>query len=153
MSSRWQQTALNLMKHLRDLVLTALILGSIQLLLAVLPWLALFRAYPHGFSMALTLVGFGGWFIAFATSIGVRRTMSRRPATVRPPSAVGQPPGSVPKISNPLVVRFQEQFERSGCGTILFLSSLMPLVLAFVLRLQADMQSGKTWNDIFPTMP
>jgi hypothetical protein len=35
----------------------------------------------------------------------------------------------------------------------MFLSSLIPLVLAFILRVQADMQSGKTWSDIFPALP
>lgn len=152
MPSRWQGTAQSLMKRLLDLVLTTLVLGGVQILLSLLVWLLLFRSHVLGFSMALTLVGFGGWFIGFASSFGARRGMSQR-YTARQPDARERPPTSALRVAHPLADRFQEQIERSGCGTILFFSSLLPLALAFVLRLQADLQSGKTWNDIFPKMP
>ena len=157
MPSRWQSTAQSLIKRLWDLVLTILILGGAQILLSVPLWLMLFRAQPLGFSMALTLVGFGGWFIGFASSFGARRRMPQR-STTRQPDAPERPamraPGmGAPRATHPWMERFQGQIERSGCSTVLFFSSLLPLALAFVLRLQADMQAGKTWNDIFPKMP
>jgi hypothetical protein len=40
-----------------------------------------------------------------------------------------------------------------GCGTLFFLSGLAVLALAFVLRVRADMQTGMTWSDLFPTGP
>lgn len=153
MPSRWQSTAQSLIKRLRDLALTVLVLGGAQILLSFLLWLMLFRSHVLGFSMALTLVGFGGWFIGFVSSIGVRRGMPQRSAARQPDAPEERPSGSAPRVTHPWVERFQEQIERSGCGTVLLLSSLLPLALAFALRLQADMQSGKTWNDIFPKMP
>ena len=90
-------------------------------------------------------------FLAFASSVGARRGMARQ-GTARP-GAVQQPPAGAPVVAVPLAPRLQEQIGRFGCGTVIFLSSLLPLALAFALRVQADMQSGKTWDDIFPTMP
>ena len=152
MSSRWQSTAQSLIKRLRDLALTVLVFGVAQILISFLLWLMFFRSHLQGFSMALTLVGFGGWFIGFVASIGVRRGMSQRSAA-RQPDAPERPAASASRATHPWVERFQEQIEGSGCSTVLLFSSLLPLALAFVLRLQADMQSGKTWNDIFPKMP
>jgi hypothetical protein len=134
------------------LALAALVLGSLQVLLSLLPWFVLFRSQPLGFSMALTLVGFGSWFVGFASSIGARRRIPRRPMA-RPPSAPSPPPETARGRTPPWPARLQEQLERLGCGTVLFFSSLLPLALAFFIRLQADLQTGKTWNDIFPTMP
>jgi len=78
--------------------------------------------------------------------------MARR-ATARQPDVVEQPPTETSEAAYPLVARLKGQIERCGCGTVLFLSSLVPLALAFALRIQADMRSGKTWSDIFPSMP
>ena len=167
MSGYWQKKAIDWAKRARDLALTVLVIGGVQVALSLVPWLAFFRSHPQGFSMALSLVGFAGWFVAFASSIGGRRGASMRggaprggsmretapPAAARQSDAAGQPSTGLPQMTHPLAARFQERFERSGCGTVLFLSSLLPLALAFVLRLQADLQSGKTWGDIFPTMP
>jgi hypothetical protein len=136
----------------RDLALTILLFGGAQILLSLLLWPALFRSHPQGFSMALSLVGFGGWFVGFASSIGARRAMARQ-ATARQPGAAEQAATETPEAALPLADRLKGQVQRSGCGTVLFLSSLLPLALAFVLRVQADMRSGKTWNDIFPSMP
>jgi hypothetical protein len=147
-----RKTAYNWMCGVRDLALCILILGGAQILLSLLLWPALFRSHPQGFSMALSLVGFGGWFVGFASSIGARRAMARR-ATAPEPGALEQPPTDTPEAAQPLVARLKGQIERCGCGTVLFLSSLVPLALAFALRVQADMQSGKTWSDIFPSMP
>jgi hypothetical protein len=157
MPSFWQKTAISLLRRLRDLALIVLVLGGVQILLALLPWLAFFRRHPQGFSMALSLVGFGGWFVAFASSVGVRRGMSPRDMSprgaARQQSAPERPSTSSPQAVHPWVGRIRGQIERSGCGTVLFFSSLLPLALAFALRLQADMQSGKTWSDIFPPVP
>ena len=49
--------------------------------------------------------------------------------------------------------KLMERISSVGCGTVLFLSGLVLLVLAFVLRVRADMQTGLTWGDIFPTGP
>jgi hypothetical protein len=45
------------------------------------------------------------------------------------------------------------QLKRSGCGFMIILSSVIPLGLAFILRLQADLQAGLTLRDIFPPIP
>ena len=152
MSIGWRNTVHNWMCSARDLALSILILGGAQILLSLLLWPALFRSHPQGFSMALSLVGFGGWFVGFASSLGARRAMAHR-ATARQPGAVEQPSTEPSEAAHPLMDRFKGQIGRSGCGTVLFLSSLVPLALAFALRLQADMRSGKSWSDIFPSMP
>ena len=143
----------------RDLALVTLAFGGIQTLVSLIVWAVLFRSQPQGFSMALTLVGFGGWFIAFTSSFKTRRRApwgqgsSQQPPGRVPPAGDAPSTGEESPAAHPLVGAAQAQMGRFGCGTVLFLSSLIPLGLAFVLRVQADMQSGKTWSDIFPALP
>ena len=160
-----------MLSSVRDLVLVVLTFGGVQILLSVIVWAILFRSQPQGFSMALTLVGFAGWFIAFTSSFTSRRRAPWGQGTSQ------QPPGRVPPARDassegetlstrqapsgrdgtppapPFVGAAQAQVGRFGCGTVMFLSSLIPLGLAFILRVQADMQTGKTWSDIFPAVP
>jgi len=42
--------------------------------------------------------------------------------------------------------------QRAGCGFVLFLSSIIPLGLAFILRVRADLRAGMTWSDLFPPL-
>jgi hypothetical protein len=151
MPGKWQKTALSTVRNLRDLALTFLIIGCAQILLSLIPWQIVFRSHPLGFSMALSLIGFGGWFIGFAASFGARRAPPGH-ALARQTSASDPSPGEERETAHPLVARLRACIGRSGCGFVLFLSSLLPLALAFVLRLQSDMRSGKTWNEIFPVM-
>jgi hypothetical protein len=148
----WHKRGLNLAKRTRDLALTALALGGAQIVLALLLWLAILRSQPLGFSMALSLVGFGGWFVALASSLGAQRSM-RDQGRARRPSAPQPNQADTPTAMPPWMALGRERIERSGCGLVLFLSGLIPLGLAFYLRLQADMRLGKTWSDIFPTLP
>jgi hypothetical protein len=152
MPVNWQRVALNLATRARDLALTVLALGSVQIVLSLLLWLAILRAQPLGFSMALSLVGFGGWFVALGSTLGAQRSTRDRGRSRRP-SAPKQNPADVPTAMPLWVAKIRELIERSGCGLVLFLSGLIPLGLAFYLRLQADMRLGKTWSDIFPTLP
>jgi hypothetical protein len=164
MSTGLRKTGATVLRGVRDLVLVVLAFGGIQLLLSVGVWAALFRSRPQGFSMALTLVGFGGWFFAFTASFSSRRrvpwtqgTSQQPPGRLSigrdtPPLGEGRSTEPAAPAASPLVGAAQAQIGRFGCGTVLFLSSLIPLGLAFTLRVQADMQSGKTWNDIFPAL-
>ena len=152
MPGTWQDKARNILRHVRDLALAVLVIGGAQIALSLIPWLALLRSQPLGFSMALSIVGFGGWFLGFATSIGVRRASPGR-VSVRQPSPDAQSPAEAPRMPRSLIDEFRDRIGRAGCGLVLFLSSLLPLALAFGLRLQADLQSGKTWSDIFSTLP
>jgi hypothetical protein len=102
-----------------------------------------FREYPQGFAMGLTLVGFASWFLSFMMGIGGRRY------------AVGS--SSSPSSSGVLSTRKalkrpSSQFDRSGCGCLFFIASVIPLAIAFIIRIQADMSTGKSWQDIFPPM-
>lgn len=133
------------MGRLRDLALTLLVVGGIQILLSLPVWALLFRSYPLGFSMALSLIGFASWLLASLLSFG----LGRRPTGGTLPDR--SPLGA--SGTNPFVDHIQTQLDRSGCGFMLFLSSVIPLGLAFVLRLHADLQAGRTWNDIFPPLP
>jgi hypothetical protein len=139
---KWTRTALG---RLRDLALTLLVVGGIQILLSLPVWALLFRLYPLGFSMALSLIGFASWLLASLLSFGLGRRPTGGPL----------PDRSLPGIpgANPFVDHIQTQLDRSGCGFVLFLSSVIPLGLAFVLRVHADLQAGRTWNDIFPPLP
>lgn len=158
MSTGWRKSGTTVLSSLRDLVLVVLAFGGVQLLLSVGVWAALFRSYPQGFSMALTLVGFGGWFIAFTSSFTGRRRVPwgqdpQLPVGDRAPTEPDDPARGASPPATPLVGAAQTHIRRFGCGTVMFLSSLIPLVLAFILRVQADMQTGKTWSDIFPAVP
>ena len=165
MSTGWRKAGATVLRGARDLVLIVLAFGAVQLSLSVGVWALLFRSHPQGFSMALSLVGFGGWFVAFTASFAGRRKVPWGKGSTqlspgdRPPFEDEQDPAERARLvpasaaSPTLVSTAQTQIGRFGCGTVLFLASLIPLGLAFILRVRADMQSGMTWNDIFPGLP
>ena len=128
--------------------LTVLIVGGVQVLLALLTWPIFFPGQALGFSLALSLVGFASWIPSIFLSFGSRRRLPR-PGTARPSSPETNRPSSIPAI----VEQVQAQVERAGCGWTLFVSSIIPLGLAFVLRAQADLETGKTWREIIPPLP
>ena len=135
----------------RDLAANVFIFGGAQILLALLFWQTLFRSHPQGFAMGLTLVGFGSWTISLLTSSRRRRWST--PSGMGFPQQAPQPKASTQRSDGPTTTKLQEQLGSAGCGTVLFLSGLVSLGLAFALRVRADMQTGKTWSDIFPTGP
>ena len=137
------QDNLSKLHSLRDLALTILIAGGAQILLALILWPILFGCQPLGFALALSLVGFGNWALSALSSFGLGRR--RRRGSQGKPAAQQQ--------ASPIVARVQEQLGRAGCSFVLFLSSLMPLALAFVIRLRADLRSGLTWQELFPPFP
>jgi hypothetical protein len=143
--SGWQKPMETLLGNLRDTAIKMLLAGGAQIVIALLLWPALFRAYPLGFSMALSLVGFGNWVVSAMLSLGNRG----RPANPMLPGA-----GMAGTLSNrPAAAQMQSKLQQSGLGFTLFLSSVIPLGLAFFLRARADLASGMTWSDILPPMP
>jgi len=138
----WRKRIALFFKNAQASALWVGIAGGLQVLVSLFLWQILFRSYPLGLSMALTLVGFGSWFLSFFANVGGRRN------TPLPMRSLDRPP-----ISSRLPDQAREQIERSGCGCILLISSLVPLGIAFALRLLADFRMGKTWSDIFPSMP
>jgi hypothetical protein len=134
----WRKPGAAWWGRVRELALNTLIMGAGEVLIAPAVWLLLFHKYPQGFSMALSLVGFSVWVIASAASLSNRG---------RPRFATS---GELRSSSNPLSLgRLRLQL---GCGFPFFLSSLIPLTLAFILRVRADLQAGYTWNDLFPPL-
>lgn len=137
----------------RDVAVNVLAFAAAQVLLALFFWQLLFRSHPQGFALGLTLVGFASWAIAFMTSF-------RRPSRARSPlettlvSRTREPAGGASRGGEiPPRGKLHAQLLNVGCSTVLFLSGLISLGLAFALRVRADMQMGKTWSDIFPTGP
>ncbi|MBL7200891.1 MAG: hypothetical protein ISS56_12140 [Anaerolineae bacterium] len=145
-SRSWEKLVRTIWKSVRDFALTIGLVGGGQVLVSLLVWPLLFRSDPLGFSLSLSLVGFASWLLAFVLSFGDRRRSRGMVAPVAGLSVRNAPP-------RPVAGTLQAQVERSGCGFVLLVSSVVPLGLAFALRLQADLQSGKTWSDIFPPMP
>ena len=132
------------------------IVAGVEVLVALLVWLALFRSHPLGFPMALTLVGLPACFVAFVLSFqpsrggAVRAGFMLSPLTMAPLQGLFQTTGArSTDAKRPRISRS----ERIGCATVVFLGSLLVLLLAFGLRLRADFALGKTWEDIFPEMP
>jgi hypothetical protein len=143
MPASWKKTILGLLhKASRTLVVIAVV-GGAQVLLSLLVWQMLFRNYPLGFSMGLTLVGFASWFLSFLLGFG-----GRHPAAT--PSGPTPLPGTLSQRQ--ALNKLGGQNDRGGCGCLLFAASLIPLVIAFIIRVQADMGAGKSWQDIFPPM-
>jgi hypothetical protein len=145
MSVRWHSWAFTLLLRARNLGLTVLTFGAAQVLLALVLWPLLFRAYPQGFSMALSLVGFGNWLVSSFASFGRGRR----------PSSEGRQLDDLDssRSADSVVDHVRSQIQRSGCGFLFFLSSIVPLGLAFALRVRADLQRGFTWRDLFPPVP
>jgi hypothetical protein len=133
----------------RDLALNVLVFAGVQILSALLFWQLLFRSHPQGFAMGLTLVGFGSWALAMLAGPRGRSIRGARYGTAR----MDPPPELSPPAHLSAREKLMERISNVGCGTVLFLSGLVVLALAFVLRVRADMQAGMTWNDLFPTAP
>jgi hypothetical protein len=147
--TKWQKLVHNTLLGLRNFALTVLAVGGIQILIALVVWPIVFRAHPLGLSMALSLVGFGCWVLSFVLSFADRR--QRRWANMR---MVGP---SEPQIAPPedrsILEDMREQAQQAGCGFVLLTASLLPLGIAFVLRLRYDLRMGLTLSDIFPPIP
>jgi hypothetical protein len=147
MSTGERKTEYSFQTRARDLAINVLVYGGVQILLALLLWQILFRSHPQGFALGLTVVGFGSWAIGLLAS---SRPRSRPPGMGR--AALAPRPRSSPGDA-PTMGKLQAHLGSAGCGTVLFLSGLVSLGLAFALRVRADMQAGMTWSDIFPTGP
>jgi hypothetical protein len=129
---------------LRDLALTLLITGGVQVVVGLVLWPLLFRSQKLGLSMALSLVGFGSWVLSFLLSISGRRGRLTGEMPLEPPGMFE---------GHAVLERVEDQIQRAGCGFTLLMSSLVPLGIAFILRLQSDLRSGLTLREIFPPMP
>lgn len=153
MSSGERKTEPSFRDRVRDLAINVLAFAAAQMLLALLIWQLLFRTQPQGFALGLTVVGFAGWAITFLTSFRrPSRLMSPLEASLR--SQTRQPsPGEPRRARSAAGEKWQARLQSAGCGTVLFLSGLISLGLAFALRVRADMRTGMTWSDIFPTGP
>jgi hypothetical protein len=147
MSTGERKPTSSFLERARDLALNVLIFAGAQILLALLFWQLFFRTHPQGFAMGLTLVGFGSWALSFLTSSRGRFRL-RSPLETRPQTKTREPSGDAHARAS-----LQDKLGGAGCGTVLFLSGLVSLGLAFVLRVRADMQAGMTWSDIFPIGP
>jgi hypothetical protein len=153
MSSGERKTERSFRDRARDLAINVLAFEAAQILLALLFWQLLFRTHPQGFALGLTLVGFACWAISFMTSF-------RRPIRMMSPleaslgSRTRQPsPGEPRRARSADGGKWQARLQSAGCSTVLFLSGLISLALAFALRVRADMRMGMTWSDIFPIGP
>jgi hypothetical protein len=154
MSSGERKTEPSFRDRARDLAVNVLVFAAAQILLALLFWLLFFRTHPQGFAMGLTLVGFGSWAIAFLTARRRPRSRVIGPQEAWLWSRTRRPPADETQRARPAAgEKLQARLQSAGCGTVLFLSGLISLGLAFALRVRADMQTGKTWSDIFPTGP
>jgi hypothetical protein len=131
---------------LRDFMQAVFIVGCMQVLISILVWPIVFHNQPLGFSMALSAVGFGSWVLSFVASFGGRRRLR---GGMMVPSEVPDP--SLAPI-HPLVGLVQGQVQRAGCGFVLLCASLIPLGIALILRVRADLRTGLTLRDIFPPM-
>jgi len=143
MSAGWGKPVGAFLIRLGDLALNLLIMGGIEVLVALAVWPLLFRAYPQGFSMALSLVGFSVWAIASFASL-----RSRRPSGSSRSSAGTQ---ESPPRGGSIGDRLKQV--QPGSSLLFFFSSLIPLALAFILRVLADLRAGYTWHDLFPPFP
>ena len=145
MPSKWKVALSRAWTGLYSFMLAVLVFAFGQVLIALALWPILFRTQRLGFSMALSLVGFGSWVVSLFASMGKRRRHRLAPS-----APVDIPP---PFLDRPVMGRIQEQVKGAGCGLVLLAASLIPLGIAFVLRLQADLESGLTLRDIFPPVP
>jgi hypothetical protein len=144
MSAKWRSILHTALIGLRDLSLTLLITGGVQVLIGLILWPVLFRGQKLGLSMALSLVGFGSWLLSFLMSVTGRRGRLTNEMPLEPPQIFDD---------HPVLNRVQDRVQRAGCGFTLLMSSLVPLGIAFVLRLQSDLRAGLTLREIFPPLP
>jgi len=156
MPTSWRKALRALLQRAGAYGVQVLIVAGVEILMALLVWLALFRSHPLGFPMALTVVGLPGWFLALVLSFqpgrggAVRAGFMLSPLTMAPLQGLFGTTGTRSADAKPSRI---SRAERIGCATVLFLGSLLVLLLAFGMRLQADFALGKTWEDIFPEVP
>jgi hypothetical protein len=144
MSTKWRSVLRSALASLRDFALTMLIAGGAQVVVGLILWPLFFRSQELGLSMALSLVGFGSWVVSFLMSVTGRRGRLTNDMPLEPPELLED---------HAVLGRVQEQIQRAGCGFTLLMSSLVPLGIALMLRLQSDLRSGLTLREIFPPMP
>lgn len=140
----WKQALHAALNGLRDLALSLLIVGGAQVLAGLILWPLLFRRREVGLSLALSLVGFGSWLLSFVMSLTGRRGRLPNDMTIEAPNVFAD---------HPLLERAQDRIRRIGCGFTLLISSIIPLGIALVLRLQHDLRAGLELREIFPPMP
>ncbi len=140
----WRQALHTALNGLRDLALSLLIVGGAQVLVGLILWPMVFRRQELGLSMALSLVGFGSWLLSFVMSLTGRRGRLPNEMPIEAPNVFED---------HPLLERAQDRIQRIGCGFMLLLSSIIPLGIALVLRLQHDLRTGLELREIFPPMP
>jgi hypothetical protein len=143
-SAMWRQALHTALNGLRDLALSMLIVGGGQVVLGLILWPLIFRRQELGFSMALSLVGFGSWLLSFIMSFTSRRGRLNNEMPIEPPRAFED---------HPVLESVQDQIQRTGCGFMLLISSSIPLGIALLLRLQHDLRTGLELREIFPPMP
>jgi len=167
MPRSWRRIGREILERVGAFLLDVLIIGSVEMFASFLLWLVIFRSAPLGFSMALTVVGFIGWFIAFLLSF---RSRPSRLQEMRA-NMMFSPFGN---FLNPAMARPEETEkdededangdkkdkeddvslgERMARTMVFFIASLIPLGIAFAIRLQADFALGKSWEEIFPQVP
>jgi hypothetical protein len=141
----WRQALHNALHELRDLALSMLIVGGAQVLVGLVLWPLVFRRQALlGLSMALSLVGFGSWLLSFVMSFTGRRRGFANQMAIEPPNLFE---------NHTLLEGVQDRIQRIGCGFMLLVSSLIPLGIALLLRLQHDLRAGLELREIFPPMP
>jgi hypothetical protein len=148
-TTKWQRLVHKALQRLRDFALTVLVIGGIQILVALAVRPILFARHPVGFSMALSLVGFFCWALSFLLSFSNQRRRRRAHSAIMGPPAT---PIAEPKGGS-VFEHMQKQAQQADYGFVLLVSSLLPLSIAFFLRLQYDLRTGLTLSDIFPPMP
>ena len=144
MSAKWRRALHTALTGLRDLTLSLLVIGGAQVVIGLVLWPLIFRGQALGLSMALSLVGFGSWVLSFIMSVTGRRGRLTSEMPIEPPNMFED---------HPVLEGVQDQIKRAGCGFMLLLSSIVPLGIALVLRLQSDLRAGLELREIFPPMP
>jgi len=144
MSAKWRRALHTARTGLRDLTLSLLVVGGAQVVIGLILWPLIFRRQALGLSMALSLVGFGSWVLSFIMSVTGRRGRLTSEMPIEPPNMFED---------HPVLEGVQDQIKRAGCGFMLLLSSIVPLGIALVLRLQSDLRAGLELREIFPPMP
>ncbi|MBN1580990.1 MAG: hypothetical protein JXA89_09835 [Anaerolineae bacterium] len=140
----WKRAIIEVLKGASNSLILIAITGGAQTLLSLLVWQMLFGSEPLGFSMGLTLVGFAGWFLSLLMGFGGRRSAAAPSGPTPFPSVLS---------NRTALQQLGSQSDRAGCGCLIFVASLIPLAIAFAIRVQADMSTGKSWQDIFPPLP
>jgi|GEM_PF-4041712 len=144
MRQNWKNKLRNALDDARRTIIVVAIIAGIQIAISLLAWLVLFRRYAQGLAMGLTLVGFLSWFLSFFTSelnSRVAGARARLQAPYQPFISADE------KKEHDLSKQTPDRFD---LGCLIFIAGIIPLLIAFALRVHADLSAGKTWADIFP---